>query len=284
MKRLAVCIAIVSACAAASAQQDFSKVQVKIEKLNASTYMLMGSGGNIGLSIGDDAVFVIDDQFAPLAPKIKAAIHTLTEKPVKFLVNTHFHGDHTGGNESFSKDGVLIFAQDKVRTRLLADAATSKNAPVITFTSDMTFHINGEDMLVRHVPRAHTDGDAFVQFKTGNIIHAGDVFFNGLYPFIDGNSGGSPDGVIAAVDTILALADDRTKIIPGHGPIANKADLLAYRDMLATVATRVKAMAGKPLADVLAAEPSKDYDEKWGKGFMRPAAFVEQLWKAYQVH
>lgn len=282
MKRMIACIAILSASAAASAQQDFSKVQVKVDKLNASTYMLTGSGGNIGLSVGDDAVFVIDDQFAPLAPKIKAAIRTLTDKPVKFLVNTHYHGDHTGGNDSFAKDGVLIFAQDNARTRLLAEPNTVKNAPVVTFASDMTFHINGDDLLVRHVPRAHTDGDAFVQFKAGNIVHAGDVFFNGLYPYIDVNSGGSPDGVVAAADAILAVTNEQSKIIPGHGPIASKADLLAYRDMLATVAARVKRLASKPLADVLAEQPSRDYDEKWGKGFMRPPAFIEQLWKAYQ--
>lgn len=282
MRRLLIGIAIISATGAASAQQDFSKVQVKIEKLNASTYMLVGSGGNIGLSIGDDAVFVIDDQFAPLAPKIKAAIRSLTEKPVKFLVNTHYHGDHTGGNGSFSKEGALIFAQDNVRKRLLAEAETVKNAPVVTFATDMTFHINGDDLLVHHVPHAHTDGDAFVQFKTGNIVHAGDVFFNGLYPFIDNSSGGSPDGVVAAVDAILAVTDTQSKIIPGHGPLASKADLQAYRDMLATTSARIKAMAGKPLADVLAAQPSREFDEKWGKGFMPPARFVEQLWKAYQ--
>lgn len=284
MKRLAACVAILSASTVVSAQQDYAKVHVKIEKLNASTFMLTGSGGNIGLSVGDDAVFVIDDEFAPLAPKIKTAIRTLTDKPVTFLVNTHFHGDHTGANAVFSKTGALIFAHDNVRARLLADADTIKDAPVVSFATDMTFHINGDDLLVRHVPNAHTDGDAFVLFKGGNVVHAGDVFFNGLYPFIDAAGGGSPDGMIAAVDTILAAVDDQSKIIPGHGPVANKNDLLAYRAMLATIATRVKALSGQPLAEVLATQPSRDFDGTWGKGFMRPAAFVEQLWRAYQPH
>jgi cyclase len=282
MKRSILCMALLTAASGVFAQQDYSKVQIKVEKLNASTYMLVGSGGNIGVSVGADAVFVIDDQFAPLSAKIKAAIATLSDKPVKFLVNTHFHGDHTGGNENFANDGVTLIAQDNVRKRLLEKPQTAKGAPVVTFATDIGFHLNGEDLQVTHLAHGHTDGDAIVRFKNGNIVHMGDLFFNGLYPFIDVNGGGSPDGVVAAVDQVLATIDDNTKLIPGHGPLAGKADLRAYRDMLATINGRVKALASKPLAEVLAAKPSADFDAKWGGGFMRPNEFTELLWKAYQ--
>src|SRR4051812_8885746 len=188
MKRT-ILFALLFGAGAVQAQEDFSKVQVKTEKINASTYMLTGAGGNIGVSVGPDAVFVIDDQFAPLSPKIKAAIGKLSDKPIRFLVNTHFHGDHTGGNENFLRDGVTIFAQDNVRTRLLAKADTAGRAPVVSFANDISFHINGEDLHVVHLARGHTDGDAIVHFKNGNIIHAGDLFFNGMYPWIDLDSG-----------------------------------------------------------------------------------------------
>jgi cyclase len=281
MKRTTL-FALLFAAGLANAQDDYSKVTVTSEKINASTYMLTGDGGNIGVSIGPDAVFVIDDQFAPLSAKIKAAIGKLSKKPIRFLVNTHFHGDHTGGNANFMRDGATIFAQDNVRTRMLAKPDAAMGAPIITFAEDMTFHINGEDLHVVHLPPGHTDTDAIVHFKGSNVIHAGDLFFNGMYPFIDLNSGGHPDGVVAAVDKVLALADDKTRIIPGHGPLGGKAELLAYRDMLATISARVKALAAKPLADVQATDPTQGFDEKWGKGFLRKAELVEMLWKAYQ--
>jgi cyclase len=282
MKHIVFCL-LLCAAAAVGAQDDFSKVVVKSEKINASTYMLTGSGGNIGVSIGPDAVFVIDDQFAPLSPKVKAAIAKLTEKPIRFLVNTHHHGDHTGGNENFKREGVTIFAHDNVRMRLLARAERAKGAPVVTFASDISFHINGEDLYVMHLPRAHTDGDAIIQFKGSNVIHTGDLFFNGEYPFIDLAAGGHPDGVVAAVDKVLSICDSKTRIIPGHGPLASRDELLAFRDMLSTLKGRVRALAGKSLVEVQAAKLTQDYDEKWGKGDVGPSAFVELLWNAYRV-
>ena len=283
-------IALAFVCSAAFAQQNFDKVEIKTQKLNDSTYMLVGAGGNMGLSVGEDAVFLIDDQYAPLTPKILAAIKALTQKPVTFVINTHWHGDHAGGNVNMGKAGALIIAHDNVRKRLSSDqfnelfkSSTPPMAkaglPVVSFSQDVTFHLNGEEILAFHVPRAHTDGDAIIHFRKGNVIHTGDTYFNGLYPFIDSSSGGTPDGVIAAADRILAIADYNTKIIPGHGPLSNKAELKVYREMLATVTGRIRALLqqGKKLDDILAAKPTADFDERWGKGFLPPPKFVEMI-------
>jgi glyoxylase-like metal-dependent hydrolase (beta-lactamase superfamily II) len=225
-----------------------------------------------------------------MAPKIAAAIKQITDKPVKFVMNTHWHGDHTGGNENLGKSGSPIVAHENVRKRLSTDqfiqlfkmqvpASPKVALPVVTFASDLTFHLNGDEIFVFHVPRGHTDGDAIVHFRTSNVIHMGDVFFNGWYPFIDTSSGGTPDGVIAAADRALALADDSTRIIPGHGPVSSKAELKAYRDMLATVNGRVRAMMkeGRKIDEIVAAGPSAEFDEKWGKAFISPGRFVEML-------
>jgi cyclase len=281
--------------ALALAQNDFSKAQIQAQKLSASTYMLTGAGGNLALSVGDDAVFLVDDQFAPMVPKIKAAIAKLTEKPVKFVLNTHWHFDHTGGNESFGKAGAVIVAHDNVRKRMSTEQviaflgmpvkpAPKQALPVVTFTTDVSFHLNGDEVRVFHVADAHTDGDAIVHFKNSNVVHAGDVFFNKLYPFIDSSSGGSVDGTIAAVDKVLAMVDDNTKIIPGHGPLATKAELKAYRDMLQAVSGRIKAQIadGKPQADVVASKPTAEFDAVWGRGFLPPDKFVEMLFKGLQ--
>ena len=275
------------------AQQDYSKLEIKAEKLNDTTYMLVGAGGNIGLCVGEDAVFIIDDQFAPLAPKIKAAIAAITKKPVQFLLNTHFHFDHTGGNEAFGRDGALIVAHDNVRRRMTADqlitfigakqnASPKAALPVITVAAEISFHINGDEVNAFHVPRAHTDGDLVVHFRKGDVVHMGDTFFNGMYPFIDTSSGGTADGVVAAADRVLALATDKTKIIPGHGPLANKAALQAYRNMLATVAQRIKALraAGKSDDEIVAAKPAADQDAAFGGGFIKPEQFVRMMLNA----
>ena len=280
------------ASAAPAWAQDFSKVEIRADKLSDHVYMLTGAGGNMGLSVGPDAVFLIDDQFAPLAPKIKAAIAKLTSKPVQFLLNTHFHFDHTGGNEAFGSDGALIVAHDNVRRRMSTNqlisfvgssspqpASPKVALPVVTVAGDMRFHINGDEVHAFHVPRAHTDGDLVVHFIKSDVFHMGDVFFNGAYPFIDGGSGGSAEGVIAAYDRVLALASDRTKIIPGHGPLASKADLQATRTMLSTVLERVKALraAGRSDAEIRAAAPAAEFDARYGGGFIKPEAFVAQL-------
>lgn len=274
----------------ANAQRDFSKVEIKTERLSPTTYVLIGAGGNIGLSVGEDAVFVIDDQFAPLTPKIVEAIKKLTDKPVKFVINTHWHSDHTGGNVNLGKMGGLIFAQDNVRKRLSSEQfiefmrakeapLPKEGLPVVTFGSDVTFHINGDEVNAFHVPNAHTDGDAIVHFRKSNVVHMGDTFFNGFYPFIDVSSGGSPAGVIAAADRVLAMADDNTRIIPGHGPVCDKKDLKVYRDMLLTVWERVMKLAkeGKTLDEIIAAKPTAEFEERWGKGFIPAPRFIEML-------
>ncbi len=273
-----------------AAQQDSSKVEITTEKLADGVYMLVGSGGNLGLSVGNDAVFLVDDQYAPLTPKIQAAVSAITKKPVKFVLNTHWHGDHTGGNERFAEAGALVVAHDNVRKRMSTaqfidflkmhvERSPPAALPLVTFSADVTFHINGDEVVAFHCPAAHTDGDAIVHFRRADVIHMGDVFFNGLYPFIDASSGGSADGVVAAVDRALALAGDKTKIIPGHGPLATKADLREYRDMVATVQGRIRSQvaAGKSVQEIVDSKPTREFDAKWGGGFIKPDNWVTML-------
>ena len=277
--------------AAAYAQDDMSKVEIQTEKLSDHVYMMTGSGGNLGVSVGDDGVFLIDSQFAALTPKIQAAIAKLSTKPVRFMLNTHWHFDHTGGNENLGKAGAVIVAQENVRKRLSSEgfiaffgmktkAEPPIALPIVTFTRDASFHLNGEDIRAMHAPHAHTDGDTVVQFSKSDVVHMGDTFFNGLYPFIDTSSGGSVAGVLAAADRALKTVGDKTKIIPGHGPLGTKADLKAYRDMLAAVSGRVAAQIkqGKKMEEVVASKPTAQYDAKWGKGFLPPDKFVEMLY------
>jgi len=287
--RILAALACALGVATASAQ-DYSKVEIKTTRPGDNAYMMEGAGGNLGLSIGDDAVFLIDDQFAPLSEKISAAIAKLTAKPVKFIINTHWHFDHTGGNENFGKAGAIIVAHENVRKRMSTEqlieflrstvpAAPGAALPLVTFADSVTFHLNGEELRVFHVPRAHTDGDAIVQFVKSDVVHMGDTYFNGMYPFIDTSSGGTIDGVVAACDRALGIVSDKTKIIPGHGPLSNKAELKAYRDMLATVSARIRKMVadGRKLEDITASDATADFDEKWGKGFIGAAKFREMV-------
>jgi glyoxylase-like metal-dependent hydrolase (beta-lactamase superfamily II) len=267
--------------------QDYSQVQIKTTQLTPTTYMLTGAGGNMGLSVGEDSVFLIDDQYAPLAPKIKAAIAAITPKPVQFVLNTHYHFDHTGGNEALGSQGTLIVAHDNVRRRLSTEqlisfigarqAASPQAAlPVITVPAAVSFHINGDEVHAYHVPNAHTDGDLIVHFRNSDVVHMGDTFFNGFYPFIDAAAGGTAAGMVAAADSVLALASDSTRIIPGHGPLTDKATLKAHRDMIATVAQRIAELrrAGKTDTEIVAAAPTADFDAVYGKGFIKPERFV----------
>jgi cyclase len=282
LRHLFACV-LAFAGAAAAQTQDFSRVEIKAEQLSPTTWMLTGSGGNLALSAGEDAAFLVDDQFAPLTTRIEAAVAKVTGKPIRFVVNTHWHFDHTGGNENLGKAGALIVAHENVRKRMSTEqfieflnmkvkTEPRTALPVVTFTRDVTFH----------VPNAHTDGDSIVHFRKSDVVHMGDVVFNGMYPFIDASSGGSVEGVIAAVDRVLAVATARTKIIPGHGPLASRADLLALREMLATVYPRIRdaARAGKGLEDVQALKPTAEFDAAWGKGFISGPRFVEMIYKS----
>lgn len=285
-------VAALAIAAPAAAQQDLSKVEVKAVKLADTVWMLTGAGGNLGLSAGEDAAFLVDDQYAPLTERIQAAIGAISAMPVRFVLNTHWHSDHTGGNEALGKAGAVIIAHDNVRKRMNSDQFIEflrmrtkpqpKGAlPVVTFSTDTTFHLNGDEIRAFHVPRAHTDGDTIVHFVRSDVIHMGDVHWNGMYPFIDASSGGTVDGMIAAVDRALALATARTRIIPGHGPLASKADLEAYREMLAAVSGRIKRMIaeGRKLEEIVASNVTADFDEAWGRGFIRPQSFAEMVAK-----
>jgi cyclase len=287
MKAQLVVVLALAAAPALAQQQDFSGVEVKAEKLADGIYMLTGRGGNIGLSVGKSGTYVIDDQYAPLTDKILAAIKAITPDPVRFVVNTHWHGDHTGGNENMAKTGALLVAHENVRRRMGTEQFTAafksktppspeEALPVVTFTDAVTFHWNGDEVRVYHVPPAHTDGDSVVHFVKANVVHAGDVFFNGSYPFVDASSGGRLDGVIGAAERILAGIDDQTRIIPGHGPVATKADLQAYHDVLKALRDRIAKLKaeGKSRDEVVAAKPTADFDAKWGTGFIKGEVFA----------
>jgi glyoxylase-like metal-dependent hydrolase (beta-lactamase superfamily II) len=296
MRKTIVLAVALAACSAlpAAAQQDFSKVEVKAQKLAEGVWMLTGAGGNIGVSAGPDGVFLVDDQYAELTDRIKAAVAAISDKPIRFVLNTHWHGDHVGGNENLGKAGAVLVAQENVRKRMSVEqfnklfnrtspASPAAALPLVTFAESVSFHLNGEDIDAIHVPPAHTDGDVIVFFRKANVIHAGDTLFNGMYPFVDLSSGGSVDGMIGAADRILAAADASTKIIPGHGPLATKADVKAYRDMLAASRDTVRplVMAGKTLDEVKAAKPTAALDGKWGNGAVKPDVWTTVLYYAY---
>jgi len=215
--------------------QEMKDVEVKITPVKDNIYMLQGAGGNIGVLTGEDGIFMIDDQFAAHSSKIKAALNTISDEPVKYLVNSHHHGDHTGGNANFQDDGALIFAHENVRKRLKADTTKVNGLPIVTFNSEINLHINGNDIVVAHVHNAHTDGDALIYFPQSNVLHTGDTFFNGMFPYMDLNSGGSMNGNIAAAQTGLNLINKNTKIIPGHGSLASYSDYEEYLKMLKNI-------------------------------------------------
>ena len=263
-----------AAALAATAMPNVASAQ-EISAIKDGIHVIMGRGGNIGVSVGEDGVFMIDDQFAPATETILGQVKTVTDQPVRVLVNTHFHRDHTGGNENLGKAGVLIFAHDNVRARLLAGDAPADALPVVTFNDTTTFHMNGQTVRVFHTANAHTDGDAMIHFQEADVIHMGDTFFNGFYPFIDSRSGGSIEGVFRSIDLVLELADAETVIIPGHGPIADRDDLIAYRDMLTKARDAISPLIadGKSVEEIVAAAPTKEFDAQWGGGFLNPERF-----------
>lgn len=247
--------------------QTFDEVEINVYPVAGQVYYIEGRGGNIGLFVGADGVFLVDDQFAPLTDKIVAAIRPLSDKPVRFIVNTHLHPDHTGGNENFGKMGALIFGHDNVRHQMEISAYTQE-PPLITYSQDVSFHINGETVHVFKTPDAHTNGDSYIYFKGSNVIHAGDVYRTTSYPYIDINNGGSFLGTIKALELLVDVADGDTKIIPGHGVISGAGEVQAFLDMLLVIRDRVKVSikAGMSLQETQAAGLTKEYDERWESG------------------
>jgi cyclase len=283
----ALVIVVLGLATRAPAQQDMSDIHIQAQKVADGIYMLTGRGGNMGLSAGPDGGLLIDDEFAPLTEKIRAVVDSLGGTPLRTVFNTHWHGDHVGGNENLGTAGITIVAQENVRRRMstmqfrgtkpdTVPASPAKALPIVTFQDSLMFHLNGQDIAVFHVAPAHTDGDAVVWFRNANVVHCGDTFFNGLYPVIDVSSGGSIDGMIAADDRILKLVNDETKIIPGHGPLGDKAKLKEFRDMLAGVSANVKKLVAKKMTkdQVIAAKPTAAWDEAFAKGGRKPDGFV----------
>jgi len=244
------------------AQPDWSKIEVKATKVAGNVYMISGAGGNIGVTVGEDGVVIIDDQFAPLAPKIKEAVASISDKPVKFILNTHWHGDHTGSNAIFSEVAPIV-SHDNVRKRLAegmdnesrkAEPAPFEALPILTFNDRLTIHLNGEEVRAIHMPHAHTDGDAVIWFTDSNVVHAGDLLFSGLFPFIDIDSGGSVDGYLAGIDKIIATVPADVKVIAGHGPLSTIENLKESKTMIVDCREIVR----KALADGKTAEQIKD--------------------------
>lgn len=270
---------------------DFSKVEIKTTDLGDNVYMLEGQGGNITVALGKNGVIMVDGQFAPLHDKIKAAVATVTPLPIKYLINTHFHGDHTGGNELFAKDGATVVANIKVKTRLAngttngltgaqVPPAPRDALPKTTYTHQLKIDLRGRIAELRHIEHAHTDGDTYVFFKSSNVLATGDTFTNGRYPNIDFANGGNIKGMIAASDAYLRLVNDKTRIVPGHGPIADKAALVDYRNMLITARDRMAKLVkdGKSEDDAIAAKPFADLDTKWAMTDLASKNFIRVVW------
>ena len=267
--------------------QKSEDIEIKTIPVRDNIYMLTGDGGNIGVAVGDDGAVMIDSQFAPLSTKIQNAIADINDQPIRYLINSHYHFDHTDGNANFANAGVTIIAHDNVPKQMSVDheysvvemktkASPKEALPKITFSDNLRFTWNNNSINAFHIPLAHTDGDVVVHFAQENVIHTGDLFFNGFYPFIDTTVGGSIDGMIAAIDRILPLCNEETLIIPGHGNLAKQEDLIAFQDMLKTVSNRVKTNMAKnlPLENMIKANILKDLDEKWGKGFLSSEQFL----------
>jgi cyclase len=270
---------------------DFSKVEIKTTDLGSNVYMLEGQGGNITAAAAKDGVIMVDGQFAPLHDKIRAAIEAVSKQPIKYLINTHYHGDHTGGNESFAKDGVTVVSQINVKNRLAAGTTNGLTGvktppapqgalPPKTYTNAYKIRLSGRVADLKHIANAHTDGDTYVWFKTANVLSTGDTFTNGRYPNIDFANGGNIKGMIAAADAYLKLANANTKIVPGHGPLADRAVLTEYRTMLVTARDRMAKLVkeGKSEDDVVAAKPFADLDRKWAPTELASRNFIRVVY------
>lgn len=277
-------IAILSLTAAQAQQDDWDAVDLRISHVAGSIYMLEGRGGNIGLSIGDDGVIMIDDQFAPLTDRIVEAIADVTDEQIRFLINTHVHGDHVGGNENLGNRGVLIFANDRVRMRMNMAKTDSGDPtyahvalPVVTFSDTTTLHLNGEAVHAFSVPPAHTDGDSFIHFRGSDVLHLGDVFRTNNFPYMDLSNGGGLPGTLEALGIAIGMAGPTTAIIPGHGGVSTREDVVEFRDMILVVMDRVSSLIeeGKSFGEVMAAGTTAEYEAKWGD----PERFLNGLYQ-----
>jgi len=270
-----------------SVAQDFEKVQVETIKVADGIYMLLGLGGNIGVSAGEDGILLVDTQFAQIMEKIKSAIAEINEGPIRIVLNTHWHYDHAYGNEPLGKSGALIIAHENSRMRMTSEQNypdfnmtmppfPKEALPVVTVKDSLTLHFNGDEVQVIHIENAHSDADIVIYFRKANVIHTGDIYFTHLYPYIDVSHGGSIDGIIAASERIIGMTDENTKIIPGHGPLSNREELTNYRDILVTVRDRIKSQIkeGKTLEEILASKPTADFDKEQAKA-IPPEMFVK---------
>ncbi|MXX07125.1 MAG: MBL fold metallo-hydrolase [Gammaproteobacteria bacterium] len=275
-------IAGVILSAGAFAQDDpFANVTIQTVPVAGNISMLIGQGGNIGVSAGEDGVLIIDDQFAPLADRIRAALEALGSDTPKFVLNTHFHGDHVGGNVEFGADGVIV-AHENVRLRMIGGDSPPVALPVVTFNDNVTIHFNGEDITLIHMPVGHTDTDSVVLFEDANVIHMGDHFFNGGFPFVDIASGGSVQGYLSNLEKVLSWIDDDTQVIPGHGPLANKADLLGFYNMIRDTSTAIRVSRSLRLSteEIVAEGLGPEY-ESWGQGFINEQRWIETVVQSY---
>ena len=284
-------VLLVMSVFAAAQQDDFSKVEIKVQKVADGVYMLTGAGGNIGASVGEDGVVVIDDEFAPLVPKIQAALKGITDKPVRFIINTHYHGDHTGGNEPMAKSGSTIIAQENVRKRLATGTEIKKfnkptppapkdALPIITFNDRLTVHLNGEDIRAIHFPAGHTDGDSVIFFPKANVVHMGDDFVTYGFPFVDIENGGSVSGMIAGCEKVLATVPADARFIPGHGPLSTADDVRTFvkmmkdtRAIVAAAVARKQTPAQMKAAKILAA-----WEKKYSGKFISSDDWIDALY------
>ena len=290
--RFLLAVIALAAAAASSAQQtpDFSKVEVKTTQLAPDFYTLEGQGGTISVLTGPDGVLLVDSQFAPLTDKLVAAIHKISNKPIRFLINTHLHPDHTGGNENFAKLGALIFSRDQLRARLehpnpAADGTPGKPAPpqalpVVTYDGPVSIHVNGENVRLIPIRNAHTDGDTLISFPGHDILAVGDYYRGIGYPFVDLSNGGSLSGLLAGIGATIGRAGPHTKIIPGHGPVTDRNGLVASRDMILAVRDKVAALIsqGKTLEEVVAAKPTAEFDAQIPQATQTSGRFIQWMY------
>jgi cyclase len=291
MRALLLVAVLFASIDSTSAQEKV--VEFTTFQLSDTVYMLKGRGGNVGVSTGEDGLYIIDDQIRPVTAQLLQAIRKISDKPIRFVINTHYHADHTGGNETIGAAGAVIIAHDNIRKRMTTEQVSifmnnttppyPKGAlPVVTFNDRMSLHLNGETATAYYVANGHTDGDSIIHFPASNVIHMGDMYFNGLYPYVDLDAGGSMQGMVAAADLALSMADESTRIIPGHGPLAVTEDLKGYRDFLIKAGANVQELIDKDmdLQQIIAAEPTKEWDETLGKTWITPAQFVTFIYNS----